>query len=79
MIVAAVPLAVIGNTFRMMTIVIAAELRGQEAGARVHESPFWSLLPYIPAIIGLMLIGRWLETPAPGATGKIETPPAKTL
>jgi len=79
LIVAAVPLAVIGNTFRMMTIVIAAELRGQEAGARVHESPFWSLLPYIPAIIGLMLIGRWLETPAPGATGKIETPPAKTL
>ncbi|MSU59321.1 MAG: exosortase/archaeosortase family protein [Pedosphaera sp.] len=57
----AIPLAVIGNTFRMMVIVLAAEFGGQSAGNRAHESAFWSLLPYVPAIIGLMLLGRWLE------------------
>ena len=57
----ALPLAVIGNTFRMMVIVLAAEFGGQSAGNRAHESAFWSLLPYVPAIFGLMLLGRWLE------------------
>jgi exosortase len=61
MLTAAIPLAVIGNTFRMMVIVLAAELGGQTAGNKAHESGFWSLLPYVPAIIGLMLLGRWLE------------------
>lgn len=57
----AVPLAFIGNTFRMMVIVLAAEWGGQAAGNRTHESGFWSMLPYVPALIGLMLAGRWLE------------------
>lgn len=57
----AVPLAFIGNTFRMMVIVLAAEFWGQAAGNKAHESTFWSLLPYVPAILGLMLLGRWLE------------------
>ncbi len=61
MIAAAVPLAFIGNTFRVMVIVIAAEMWGQDAGNRAHESGFWSLLPYVPAIIGFMVLGRWLE------------------
>ncbi len=57
----ALPLAVIGNTFRMLVIVLAAEFGGQGAGNRAHESTLWSLLPYVPAIVGLMLLGRWLE------------------
>lgn len=57
----AIPLAVIGNTFRMMVIVLAAELGGQTAGIRAHDSSFWSMLPYVPAIFGLMFLGRWLE------------------
>jgi exosortase len=58
----AIPLAVIGNTFRLMVIVLAAEFGGgQEAGAKAHDSAFWSLLPYVPAIFGLMFLGRWLE------------------
>lgn len=61
LIAAALPLAFIGNTFRMLVIVIAAELWGQDAGNRAHESGFWSMLPYVPAILGLMLLGRWLE------------------
>jgi hypothetical protein len=59
-----VPLAVIGNTLRMLTIVIAAEVGGQEAGSYVHEGgPFGilSLLPYVAAFGGLLLLGHWLR------------------
>ena len=62
LIASALPLALIGNTFRMLIIVFAAEFGGgQEAGAAAHDHWFWSLLPYVPAIAGLLLIGRWLE------------------
>jgi len=61
LILSAVPLAVVGNTFRLLAIVFAAEWHGQEAGSKMHESDFGSLLPYVPVIVGLILIGRWLE------------------
>jgi len=64
---AAVPLAVLGNIVRMMAIVMAAELWGQEAGSYVHEGgPFGvlSLLPYAAAFAGLLLLGHWLREPA---------------
>lgn len=63
LIASALPLAVIGNTFRMLVIVIAAEIGGQQLGLKAHDSAIWSMLPYVPAIIGLMLLGRWLEGP----------------
>jgi len=62
LIASAAPLALLGNVFRMLIIVFAAEFGGgQEAGAAAHDHWFWSLLPYVPAIAGLLLIGRWLE------------------
>lgn len=64
MMASAVPLAIIGNLVRMLTIVIAAEIGGQQLGNSVHDSTVFSMLPYIPAILGLFLLGRWLhETP----------------
>jgi exosortase/archaeosortase family protein len=60
----AVPLAVLGNVVRMLTIIVAAELWGQEAGAYVHEGgPFGiiSLLPYAAAFAGLLLLGYMLR------------------
>jgi exosortase/archaeosortase family protein len=60
----AFPLSVLGNLFRMLCIIVAAEMGGQNAGNYVHEGgPFGiiSLLPYVPAILGLLLTGRWLE------------------
>lgn len=60
----AVPLAVAGNLVRMMTIVIAAEIGGQKAGNYVHEGGplgIFSLLPYVPAFLGLLLMGHWLR------------------
>jgi exosortase len=55
----AVPLAVVANVFRLSLIVLAAEAFGQEAGNYVHESGLFSLAPYIPAIVGMLLLG-WL-------------------
>jgi exosortase len=64
MIAAAFPLAVLGNLLRMLTIVIAAEIGGQKWGAYVHDGGplgIFSLLPYIPAFIGLMVLERYLR------------------
>jgi exosortase len=65
----AFPLAVVGNSMRLLSIIVAAETFGQAAGNYVHESVFFSLVPYVPVIAGLGLAGHWLrklrlETPA---------------
>jgi exosortase len=71
LIAAALPLAVLGNVVRMLSIIIAAEIWGQDAGNYVHEGgPFGvlSLLPYVAAFAGLLLLGNWLReraVPAP--------------
>jgi exosortase len=62
MMAAGIPLAVIGNIVRLALIVAAGHLGGQSWGNFVHEDAFFSLIPYIPAIMGVMYIGRWLES-----------------
>jgi exosortase/archaeosortase family protein len=57
----AFPLAVLGNLARMLFIIMAAGLGGQEAGNYVHASSIFSLVPYVPAIIGLLVVGRLME------------------
>jgi exosortase len=57
----AIPFAVLGNLLRMLLIIIAAVMGGQEWGNYVHESTLISLVPYLPAFLGLLFIGRWLE------------------
>jgi exosortase len=61
MVVAAVPLAVAGNVLRLLVIIIAAEAFGQEAGSAVHASSVFSLLPYIPAFVGVLALTHWLR------------------
>lgn len=61
-----VPLAVAGNVLRLLLIIIASEMGGQSWGNYVHEggpAGIISLLPYVPAIFGLMWVGRRLEEP----------------
>ena len=57
----ALPLSVVGNFTRLTCIIFAAEMGGQSAGNFVHENGFFSLVPYVPAMAGLFLAGRWLE------------------
>lgn len=59
MLASAIPLAVAGNVLRLACIIIAAEAFGQEAGNFVHDNSLLSLLPYVPAIGGLFLLG-WI-------------------
>ena len=40
---------------------IAAETFSPEAGNYVHDSGFLSLVPYIPAFGGMLLLGWWLR------------------
>ena len=61
MIVLAVPFAVLGNLLRLLFIVIAAELGGQEWGSYVHENWIFSLIPYLPAFIGVFWVGSVME------------------
>ena len=60
MVASAIPLAVIANVFRLTLIVLAAEAFGQNAGNYVHESSVFGMVPYIPAIGGMLLLGWWI-------------------
>ena len=42
-------------------IIAAGVLGGQNAGNYVHDNGLINMLPYIPAILGVMYIGRYLE------------------
>jgi len=67
---AAVPLAVIGNTFRMLLIILASQMGGQSWGNFVHENPVFSMTPYVPAIFGLIWLGGKFEKHERSSTAK---------
>jgi exosortase len=66
----AIPFAVLGNLLRMLLIIIAAVMGGQEWGNYVHENTIISLVPYIPAFLGLLFVGRWLGKKSDSAEDK---------
>jgi exosortase len=57
----AFPFAVLGNLLRLLMVVVVAEIGGQQWGDFVHENWITSIVPYVPAFLGVFLIGRWLE------------------
>lgn len=75
LIASAFPLAMLGNLLRMLTIIIAAEMGGQDWGNYVHEGGplgIFSLLPYIPAFFGLLTLEQWLRPRrSPPAEGSV--------
>jgi exosortase len=75
MLAAALPLAVLGNLIRMLSIIIAAELGGQEWGNRVHDGGpggIFALLLYIPAFAGLLGLEYLLRGRAPRPAPALE-------
>ncbi|HEU5070281.1 MAG TPA: exosortase/archaeosortase family protein [Verrucomicrobiae bacterium] len=64
MLLASFPLAVFGNAVRLLLIVLTADLFGKSAGDWVHENMVVSLLPYVPVIVGLVYLGRRLDSSA---------------
>jgi exosortase len=76
----AVPLAVLSNVVRLSSIIIAAEAFGQKAGNWVHHSWWLSLLPYIPAIAGMLVLGHLISRPwAHRKTGARSFVPAQQI
>lgn len=61
LIAAGFPLAVLGNISRLLMIIIVSEAFGQKAGNMVHDNAFFSLVPYVPPIIGILVIGHFLR------------------
>ena len=68
----AFPLAVAANVLRLTSIIVASEVFSPSAGRFVHENEWISLVPYVPAVIGMLFLGHWLRedrlsrrTPAP--------------
>jgi exosortase len=82
MIALAFPLAVAGNVLRLCLIMIVAEAFGQEAGNFVHDNSWLSMLPYVPALVGIGVAGHWLredrgaKPPAPPAVNLAQEPAA---
>lgn len=71
----AIPLAVLGNVVRLLLIIIAASIGGQEAGSAVDKGGplgLISLAPYVPAFAGLLLLGHWLGKPWRSPSPKVE-------
>ena len=61
MLLAGIPLAIIGNMTRLLGIIIVSEAFGQEYGQMVHDNTWFSLLPYVPPIIGIVMFGHFLR------------------
>jgi len=61
MVLAAVPLAVAANVFRLTMIIVASEAFGRASGEHVHASGWLSMLPYVLALGGVFLFGGWLR------------------
>lgn len=76
MIASALPLAIIANVVRLMDIIIAAELYGQNGGNFVHNNEYLNAVPYVPAILGLILLGRWLQEPEVEPSISLDAKPA---
>lgn len=69
----AFPAAVAGNVLRLLTIIIAKKNFGTESALAVHEGFFFSLWPYVPAVLCLVLMVKWLgDDEAPGPALKAE-------
>lgn len=81
-IASAIPLAIGANVLRLVSIIVASEVFSPAAGKYVHENEWISLVPYLPAMLGLLLVGRWLReggvVPPPGDPSGIAVAPQKS-
>lgn len=57
----ALPFAVLANLLRLLMVIVTAQIGGQKAGDWVHDNWVTSMLPYLPAFIGFLFVGQWLE------------------
>jgi exosortase len=71
----ALPLALAGNVARLVSIIVAAEAFGREAGDFVHE--WFGFLTFALALGVMLLVGNWLRESNPGpADGALAPKPS---
>jgi exosortase len=63
LVAAGFPLAVIGNITRLLMVIIVSEAFGAKTGTMVHDNIWFSLMPYVPPILGITVIGHFLRGP----------------
>jgi len=68
------PLAIAGNVLRLLIVVIAGKIGGQDFGKSVHDNVIFSLLPYVPAMLTLFWLGDRLEKKMPEPLPDAEVP-----
>ena len=71
-----VPLAIFGNTLRLIIVIIAGEAFGQDAGTAIEQK--LGFLTFAVALGVILLLGHWLREPpdAEPASSTLSTPPA---
>lgn len=72
----AFPLAVAGNVLRLMVVIMASKWVSKDFGMKIHDGTITSLLPYVPAVLGLLWLGSWLEKKNPPVAVSAEEVPA---
>ena len=73
MILSAFPLAVASNVCRLLMIIIAGEIFGQQGGIYVHDSSILSMVPYLIAFIGMMVLARIFREKEPNLKKALST------
>jgi exosortase len=66
-VLAAIPLAVIGNTARITTTILVGKAWGHEAGARIEQN--LGFVTYLVALAALFALGYWLREDTLGKPG----------
>ncbi|MGH7979434.1 MAG: exosortase/archaeosortase family protein, partial [Limisphaerales bacterium] len=74
----ALPFAVLANLLRLIIVITAAQIGGQKVGDWVHDDWFTSLLPYVPAFVGFVFVGQWLEKQEAQSFEGLEVAPEAT-
>jgi len=74
LILLAPPLAIAGNVLRLLIVVVAAKIGGQDFGKSIHDNTVFSLLPYVPAMFALFWLGGLLEKKIPQSVPAAEVP-----
>lgn len=69
MVALALPLAVMGNVLRLVSIIVAAEGFGRAAGDFVHE--WFGFLTFGLGLAVMLAVGHWLREPGPTELGRV--------
>ncbi|MBT5707745.1 MAG: exosortase/archaeosortase family protein, partial [Verrucomicrobia bacterium] len=65
MMLASVPLAILGNVLRITTVIVVGDVYGMKAGVAIEQK--LGFLTFLVAIIGIMVLGHFLNEEQPVA------------